>query len=64
MRTTGDKKGHPDLLEILCNMCKTEDDEVSDEFFDSDGDDDEAATNKSREFIPLERRKIRERQEF
>ena len=34
MKTTGDKKGHLDLSEILCNMCQTEDDEVSDELSD------------------------------
>ena len=64
MKTAGDKKGHPDLSEILCNMCKTEDDEVSEELSDSEGEDEEPETNKSKEFIPIERREIRERQEF
>ena len=64
MKTTGGKKGHPDLSEILCNMCKTEDDEVSEELSDSEGEDEDSETNTSKEFIPIERREIRERREF
>ena len=64
MKTTGNKKGYLDLSEILCNMCKTEGDEVSDDLSDSDAEEDEPTKNKSREFIRLERREIREFKSF
>ena len=64
MKTIGNKKGHLDLSEIPCNMCKTEDDEVSDDLSDSGEEGDEPTETKSKEFNPLERRKIREMREF
>ena len=36
IKTVGNKKGHIDLSEILCNMCRTEDDEISEDISDSD----------------------------
>ena len=56
MKTTGNKKGHPDLSETLCNMCRTEDDEVSDDLSESEAEDEESAPNTTKGFIPLERR--------
>ena len=56
MKTSGDKKGNLDLSEILCYMCKTEDDKVSEDLSDSDADEDPVAAKKSKECIPLERR--------
>ena len=45
-------------------MCKTEDDEISDDLSDSGEEEDERTEIKSKELNPLERREIREMQEF
>ena len=38
MRTTGERSGYNGLSEILCNMCKTDDDDISEELSGSDAE--------------------------
>ena len=66
MRTIGERASYNGLSEILCNMCKTEDDDISEELSGSDMEYEEEPQDKekTKEFIPLERRVIREMREF
>ena len=66
MRTTGERAGYNGLSEILCNMCKTDDDDISEDLSGSDAEfeEDPHETENTKEFIPLERRVIREMRDF
>ena len=66
MKTTGERAGYNGLSNILCNMCKTEDDDISDDLSSSDMEYEEGpqGNGDKQEFIPLERRVIREMREF